>query len=739
MSGLYDDRAREDAATRIATNAVLEQHRRLAAELGPRTGDSATPPSATGPFERMLCEVLASIGWRGKQHRIFEAVPHLEPILSVRMLRTVLARLDVDMIPIERGPADLSEEDFPCLLVERADHCRLLVRGAGGAVEAYDLSSGTRTKADRPFVPGAVYLIRAGEAEHASSSRPFGGFVGHLLKQLRGPVARIVGYSAAINLVGLVLSLYVLLVYDTVIATKALDTLAFLAMGALIALTFELRLRHTRSRAIAYLAARVDGAVSVQTLASVLNLPLSLTERAPLASQLSRFRQFEIGRELFAGNFASALFDLPFTLLFVVTLFLIGGVLGFVPVGLSLIIVILCALTATISNAQLTRVGANKLKSDALLLELMDKLRTIRNAAAENIWLARYADSLASYQRSRFGNLQLALCLQTITSGLVAFAGLVTLSVGALRVMDASMSLGELIAAMMIVWRVLVPIQIVSLNMARLKQTLSTVRQINDVIRMGNERKSEVPRSLSRHLNGNIFASGVYLALGTQPEPQLRGINLDIKAGEIVAITGPSGSGKSTLLKVIQGLYPQYMGTVRFDGLDLRQLDPAEVRAAVGYASQQPAFFYGSVAANFRFVCPSATDAEIIQALAAVGVLLPNTALPDGLATRISGSEARSISQGLLCRISIARALVKKPAILLFDDPGNGLDRAGDTAFIAHLDVLRGKSTVLLVTARPSHMRVADRVIEMRGGVITADGTPAMIVPTILARMTDVA
>ena len=736
MSGLRAD----DARDAIATNAVLEQQRRLAAELGPRTGGATPPPGATSPFERMLCEVLASVGWRGEQHRIFEALPHLEPILSVKMLRTVLARLDVDLIPIKRGPANLSEADFPCLLVEREDNCSLLVLGVGGTVEAYDLRSGTRTKVDRHLVQGAVYLVRVDEAELApSSSRSFGGFVGHLLKQLRRPVARIVGYSAAINLVGLVLSLYVLFVYDTVIATKSLDTLSFLAIGAVIALAFELRLRHARSRAIAYLAARVDGVVSVHTLASVLNLPLSLTERAPLASQLSRFRQFEIGRELFAGNFASALFDLPFTLLFVVTLFLIGGVLGFVPVGLSLLIVILCALTATISNAQITKVGANKLKSDALLLELMDKLRTIRNASAENIWLARCGDSLAAYQRSRFGNLQLSLCLQTITSGLVALAGIVTLSVGALRVMDGSMSLGELIAAMMIVWRILVPIQIVSLNMARLKQTLSTVRQINDVVRMGNERRSELPRSLSRRLEGKIYASGLYLSLGTQQEPQLRGINLEINAGEIVAIAGPSGSGKSTLLKVILGLYPQYMGTVRLDGLDLRQLDPAEVRAAVGYASQQPAFFYGSVAANFRFACPSATDAEILEALTAMGVLVPNAALPDGLATRISGSEARSISQGLLCRISIARALVKKPAILLFDDPGNGLDRAGDAAFLSHLDVLRGKSTVLLVTARPSHMRAADRVIEMRGGVITADGTPETIVPKILARMTHAA
>ena len=380
--------------------------------------------------------------------------------------------------------------------------------------------------------------------------------------------------------------------------------------------------------------------------------------------------------------------------------------------------VIVCVLTATVSIAQINKVGANKLRSDALLFELTDKLKTIRNASAESIWLARYADSLAAYQRSRFDNVQLGSHLQVITNGLVGLAGIVTLSVGALRVMDGAMSLGELIAAMMIVWRVLVPIQIVSLNIARLKQTLATVRQINEVVRMGTERESEAPPTLSRRLNGNILASGLYLSFGAQAEPQLRRRQPRDQGGRDRGHHRPERSGKSTLLKAIFGLYPQYMGTVRLDGLDLRQLHPAEVRAAVGYASQQPAFFYGSVAANFRFACPSATDADIIEALAAVGLSLPHAALPDGLATRISSTGSDSLSQGLLCRLSIARALVKKPAILLLDDPGNGLDRAGDAAFMAHLDALRGKTTVLLVTARPSHMRVADRVIEMRGGMV---------------------
>lgn len=729
---------RGPAAPGIARAAVLEQQRRLIAEFGPAKDEQAGPPAATGPFAGMLCEILACIGWEGTQERVFEALPHLNPIASVRMLRAVLARLDVNLIGLDRRASELSREDLPCLLVGDDDSCDLITPGPGGEFEVYSLR-GTRSRTDGFRSGEAIYQIRRCKIENFPERPPAGGFVGDVLKQLRGPISQITGYSVAINAIGLLLSLYMLSIYDTVIATSSLDTLAYVASAALIALGFEFWFRELRSKRIAYLAARLDAVVAVRALKSLFNLPLSMTERAPIASQLARFRQFEIGRELFAGNFAAALFDLPFTLTFLVLLFWIGGALGFLPIGISIVIIIVCAVGAAASAVATAEVSANKHKSDALLFELTDKLRTIRNASAETIWLARYADSLAASLRSRFRSLQLISKLQAITNALVALAGILTLGLGALRVIDGAMSLGDLIAAMIIVWRVLLPIQTFSLNIARVKQTLTTVRNINDLIRMGNEHASETPPILARRLTGQIFVSGAVLSLGQRQEPQLRGINLKVETGEIVTIVGPSGSGKSTLLKVILGLYPQYLGTIRLGGLDLRQLHPAEARASIGFASQQLAFFYGSIAANFRFACPDATDADIIAALAAVGVTLPHPALPDGLATRISGTDARSLSQGWLCRLSIARALVKKPSILLIDDLGNRLDQAGDAAFMKHLEVLRGRCTVLWVTARPTHMLMADRVIEMRGGTIIADGKPEVVVPRILARLSTAA
>jgi ABC-type bacteriocin/lantibiotic exporter with double-glycine peptidase domain len=703
---------------------------------GPRTdagNQSIGLADDAGPFERMLLEILLAVGWRGEQRRLFEVMPHLDPISSFTMLRTVLARLEVSLIKIGRGVDSLSARDFPCLVVEGDKNCRLVTATPSGVPCVYDLATCARSSG-LGSLRGTAYLLRIDKAEEAPSAQSADAFVGQVLRALKMQLFRIAGQSALISGLGIVLSLYVLLVYDLVIATRSLDTLAFLAAGALVGVTCELLLCRTRSRTIAYVASRFDGAVQIRTLSSVLNLPLALTERAPLASQLSRFRQFEIGREVFAGGLASALLDLPFTLLFLTLLFVIAGSLAFVPVGIALAIVAVAAIGAPVAIAQVTKVASDKLRSDAMLLELSHRLQTIRSAAAETKWLARYGARLATYERSRFNNVRLSSSLQTVTNALVAFAGVATLGIGALRVMDGSMSLGALVVAMMLVWRILQPVQTASLNLPRLRQIRATIRQINDLMRMRAEREDTIPM-VFRHLRGSIFTSGLYLSMGPQQEPLLRGINLDIKAGEIVAITGPSGSGKTTLLKVLLGLYPQYMGTVRVGGFDMRQLDPEEIRAAIAYAPNQPTFFNGTVAANLRLAFPDATDHDIVQALAAVGISLPDPRLPNGIETGISGTAARSFSQGLLCRLSLARAFVKKSSILLLDDSHNGLDPAGDEALTTHLNALRGSTTVLLVTARPAYMRLADHILVMNAGVVAASGKPDAIVPKIVERI----
>ena len=680
-------------------------------------------------FDQLLLEILAAVGWQGEHRRLFEAVPHLQQIASFTMLRTVLARLDVSLTQVERRGDELSIRDFPYLVVQGRKAC-WLVRSVNGQARVYDAAA--RSESNEPSsLRGVVYLLRINKGEDAAAWSPIDNFVGQILRALRNQIIRVAAYSAAISVMGIALSLYILLVYDLVVATGSLESLAGLAVGAVGGLAFELYLYARRSKHIAYIASRFDGIVAVRTLAAVLNLPLALTERAPLSSQLARFRQFEIGREIFAGGLASGLLDLPFTLLFLAMLFVLGGSLGFVPLGIALVMVAIAVLYARGSIAQTTKVAGSKLKSEAMLLELATKLGTLRGASAEAKWLARYASKLAVYERARFENLRFNSSLHNVTNVLIALAGIATLGVGAQRVMDDTLSLGGLVACMIIVWRMLLPVQIVSLNLPRLRQIRTTVRQIDDLMRMRPERDDAIPM-VFRRLRGTISTLGLYLNLGTRQEPQLKGVNIDINAGEIVSVTGPSGSGKSTLIKVLLGLYPQYIGTVRIGGHDMRQLDPDEIRAAIGYGSNGLTFFYGTVAGNLRFAFPDATDHDIVEALEAAGIRLPHPDLPQGIETRISATASRSFSQGMLCRLSLARAFVKKSSIILLDDAHSCLDDAGDTALIAHLNSLRGKTTVVLVTARPSHMRISDRILVMNAGVVAASGKPETIVPKIM-------
>jgi ATP-binding cassette subfamily C protein LapB len=350
--------------------------------------------------------------------------------------------------------------------------------------------------------------------------------------------------------------------------------------------------------------------------------------------------------------------------------------------------------------------------------------------------LTRYCSNLAVYERACFESMRQGTTLLIAMNALMALAGIATLGVGAQRVIDGTLTLGGLVACMIIVWRMLMPVQIVSLNLPRLLQLRATIRQINDLMRMRPEREEPAPL-VYRRLSGSISISGLYLNVGSRQETPLRGVNIDIRPGEIVAITGPSGSGKMPLLKVLLGLYPQYAGTVRLGGLDMRQLDPAEIRAAIGYASDNLTFFYGTIAANLRFAYADAHDHDLIEALAAMGIRLPHSDLPEGLQTRISANASQTFSQNMLCRLSLARAFVKKSPIILLDEAHSDLDPGGEAALLSHLKSLRGNTTVVLVTARPSHMRIADRVVVMNAGAVVESGEPGIIMPRIMEDIRD--
>ncbi len=679
--------------------------------------------------------IAEAVGWRGTPRQIAEVMPHEAPVADVASFRTVLLRLGIETERIDVPAKRIRDEYCPCIAVTSRNSLVFIQSvDEAGVAKAFDSRTAAWQNIHRQKLAGEIHTVRLLDPFAQQEQLQRDGFVWPLLKRFSSSFTMVFWQSLAINLLGLAVSFYVMYVYDKAIGSKSVDTLAFLFIGGLAAVGTELRLRHRRAATIARLGARFDALAATGAFQTVLGLPLGMSENAPLGAQLTRFRQFEVGRELFGGSLATSLIDLPFTLIFFMMIFGLGGALGFVPVTFAVILALIGLCTTPGLTKQMRDMGNWKAKSDSLLIEICTRLNLIRADNAEDVWLNRASESYRKYLTSKFQSQQFSNNLQVMAQAGVTISGAAVLGLGSLQVMSGTLSLGALIAIMAVVWRVLGPIQTVFLSLHRIRTITETIRQLDRLIKIKREREPGRITGAGFTVSGQMSLSGICFRYANRSDLAIKSISLDIKPGEFVTLTGSSGAGKSTLLRIMLGLYQPQSGSVRIDDFDLRQIDPAEVRQRLSFLGQEPAFFYGTVAQNMRLAVPDATDAELVRALSNVGIRVDDPVLPEGLDTRMNAMNRRAMSLSFIQRLAVARAFLREAPIILLDEPANHLDREGDDALMRMIARTRSRSTIIMTTARPSHMRVADRVIVLHEGVAVAQGKPEQIVPLLLAQ-----
>ncbi len=713
----------------LQSNAVHTMHGKLKHTFHSAKDEKIDETTSAGACLKPL---LLALGWSGEERHLVEALPHFDRVCDLEGLRAVLAALNFKTTKRSVPIAALKPSMLPCLLVQDG-HMSVVMEIVGpGRLTVFDgVKRGLAEIAPRTQ-SSEVYLIHNVDSELAHSEIQKTGWFQTVLGKFRPTFATLFILSLGINLLALMVPIYIMAVYQIAIGTKSLLTLASLLGGALLILSAEVALRIVRSRAIAYLGARVESLVTMSAFQRLLFLPIESTETASIATQVTRLKQYQNVKGLFTGSLAVAILDLPFISLFIIATFVIGGVLGFIPAALVLIYVALAAFSIPMAGKHMRRAGGAKTQMRNFLMETTGKHRSIRDAGAEDVWLKRFG-GLAGYQLlAQFRAQSFNATIQTVASALMVLAGATTVGVGCLLAMDGAVSMGALIGATTMVWRGLAPIQSAFLGLSRLGQSMDSLKQINQLMRLNLERHPGRHATIYRAFKGKISLIGVSFRYSGQTEAALSGISLKIKAGETVAITGNSGSGKSTLLKVISGLYRPQVGSILIDDLDTRQLDMGELRHAIGIVPQKPSFFYGTIGQNIRLAHPTATDQNVEEALAVTGILDQVKALDGGANFRLMGNRETQFSEGFLKQLMLARAFVKQPSMYLLDEPGAQLDLAGDKAFVKAMQRQKGKATTVMATSRPSHMRLADRVIVLERGRIVLEGTPDEVVPQIL-------
>ena len=472
--------------------------------------------------------------------------------------------------------------------------------------------------------------------------------------------------TLVINLLGLATPLYVMTVYDKVFSAAAADTLVYLAVGMVLIMGAELYLRTLRGKLVAFVGARFTASLLGESFAKILGFQISMTESASISSQLMRIKQFQSISSFFSGKLAESALDFPFIIIFFLVIGAIGGPLLWVPVCLAVAFLVIGLITVPLTKRNIALAGKARSQSQNLLLETMEISATVKQLDAEEIWQKRYEGYLSELTHLKFKSQFFDGVLNSISRGLVMIAGVATLWIGTLLVLDSTISTGALIAIMMLVWKVLSPIQTLFLSFSNISQMWESVRQVNQLMRLSSERTINRSKGIFRNFTGRVRLENVGFRYNPNSEPVARGVSIDFQTPALTALTGANSSGKSSLLKFIIGLYRPQAGAVFVDGLNLKQIDTGELRASISYLPQDPIFFYGTVAQNIRLFQPTATDDDIAKALADAGVDVDGDEnFPEGAETRLSGRVLEGLPEGLRQRLSLARVYAKKSKIYL--------------------------------------------------------------------------
>lgn len=711
-------------SSRSIARAALHGHDSLAAAIRRGEGEGF---EAQSDFSACLMALLDARGWLGSERELAEALPHFANDLSLESLRNVLATLGFRTVarPLKADEA-LDSRLYPCLFLDPDGQPSVLACDEEGALCLFDGRQRSWRPTDGRLGDGMAILIAAIETDN-EPARAEPRWTRSMLRRLKSRVWQLIGLTFLLNSLSLAGPLFIMAVYDQVIPSGSGRILIPLGVGLLLATVIEFGGRVIRARQIAWLGARLEYIISRSVFRQLLGLAISRTEQAPLSGQISRIREFDGMREMFVGTLVSVLLELPFLVIFLLVIGLLGGWLVLIPLIMLGLFAITGALILPNLKRSVARSAAERSKHYRFLVEFVTNLRTIREAGAAEIWSERFREISGATSLAQYKNGQISFLLQSLAQAIMMAAGGGTIIAGVFLVLAGDMTAGGLIAVMALVWRVLSPINNLFLTMTKSEQIRMSVGQLDQLMQLPGEQTRRHETGVVREWAGAISFNRVGFRYQPNADPALLGISFRIAPQETVAIVGPNGSGKSSILRLIVGLYQPQAGQVMIDGLDVRQIDPSELRRQIAYVPQQCHIFHGTIAQNLRLANPVATDRALIEACEQAGLWEDVKRLPQQLEARFGDQTVWQLNAGFRQRLSLARAYLRNASLFLLDEPAQALDDPGDAAFLRMLETLRGKKTVVMVSHRPSHIRRADKVLRLDAGVLVEEGTPEQL------------
>ena len=636
---------------------------------------------------------------------------------------STLVRKDLDQI---------SPLVLPCILMLRGKKACILQSFSEDKKMANiitpDLSTGTSTieisKLKDEYLGYAYYLKREFVPEDTSSTKLIDAGNDHwfwgTLKRSKKIYFDVVIASFIINLFVLASPLFTMNVYDRVVPNNAVETLWVLALGVSVVYGIDLFLKFVRSYFLEIAGKKSDIIMSSILFERVMDMKFSNKPKS-VGSFASNLKEFDTVRNFFSSASLAAIVDLPFALIFLIVTYFIGSYLVLVPIVI--MIAILCYtffIKDPLQNAIKSTFEASAMKN-GILIESLSSLETIKTLGASGHVQWNWEEATGEIANRSIKSKIITTSITTVTSFLVQLNTIAIIVLGVYMIQDTHLTMGGLIAAVMLSSRAIAPMGQVASLAANFEQTKTAYQSLSKIMQMPVERPDGKKFVRRNSFDGKIEFKNVSFTYPDTTKGSLDRINFVIQPGEKVGIIGRNGSGKTTLQKIILGLYAPTEGSVLIDGIDINQIDPADLRRNIGYVPQDVVLFKGTVRENIVQKAPYVDDMQIIKAAKVSGVDEYVNAHPLGFDMPVF-ERGDGISGGQRQSIAVARAFLLDSPIILLDEPTNSLDNTVESKLKANLKVNTVNKTMILVTHRTSMLDLVDRLIVMDNGKILLDG-----------------
>ncbi len=526
--------------------------------------------------------------------------------------------------------------------------------------------------------------------------------------------------SIVINIFVLATPLFVMNVYDRIVPNNAIESLWVLAIGVSVIYLFDVLLKYLRSYFLEVAGKKSDVIMSGKIFEQTLGLTMA-NRTGSVGAFANILREFDSIRNFFTSGTIASLVDLPFTIIFLLVIFYIAGLIVLVPLSIIIIIMLYSILLKGPIQRSIEATYQANSQKNVVLIETLTAMETIKSLGVEARSQWKWEQAIGEIAQASLRSKMLQSSIGRMTGFMQQISTVVIVLAGVYFITKGDLTMGGLIATVMLSQRAIGPMGQFANLTTSYSQTKTALDSLNEL--MAKEIERPAKKRFIQHpcFEGRIEFNNVSFTYPGETKQALHQVSFIINPGEKVAIIGRIGSGKSTIEKLILGFYQIDEGAILIDGIDISQLDPAELRRNINYVPQDVTLFSGDVRDNISYKAPYIDDSAILNAAKLAGVDDFIKQHPSGYSLKVDEG-GKSLSGGQRQSIAVARALLLDSPIYLFDEPTNAMDAKTEQIMIDRLKKGTLNSTTLLVTHKMSLLQLVDRLMVMDNGKMIADG-----------------